>query len=319
MNAALDPNHADKPQPASQTQRPASQNLAPRQAVELKVSRFESVTSLLLALMLLLGCFAMLLLAIWLLSNEPHQHSPERPLPTLGSSAAPGKSQRDFLPPSPDEIVKLQEPTLEEAIVQISKVAASAAASTDHLLASRQSDGGNDGLDDGRHWDRDGVSKDRGPKHDFVPEHARWEIAFNAKSKQDYARQLDHFSIELAAFGGGKAGIDTATSLASNPTAGHIGDPSTENRLYFSWKRQNPLLQYDRQLLAAAGIDTEGREIIRFIDDSLRQKLLSMEQLACEEAGKAFPQSIRKTYFECVSVSGKYQFRIVEQRYQIGR
>lgn len=311
MNSALDPESADNRQRESK-------HSEPEQTSGLKVSRFESVTSFLLAVVLFLGCFALLLLTIWLLSGEPWEHSPEGPPPKFGSSAAPGDSQRDFLPPSPDETKDLQEPTLEQVIIQVSRVAASVVDSTDAMLASRRSQGGNEGFAQRRGSDRDGTDLGRGPKRDFVPEFARWEIAFQARSKQHYAQQLDHFSIELAAFGGSKDGIDTASSLSSQPTAGHISDPSTEDRLYFSWKRRNPLLRYDQQLLAEAGIDTEGRQVIRFINDSLRQTLLAIEKSACEEAGKSFPQAIQKTYFECVSVGSEYQFRNVEQRYRVG-
>ena len=149
-----------------------------------------------------------------------------------------------------------------------------------------------------------------------VPRWERWEIQFNATGKQDYARQLDFFGIELAVFGGGENTIESASNLASVPTR-HINlEPESEKRLYFSWKRFNPLVRFDRQLLSAAGIASSGLIVVRLTPSSLEQQLVQLERQHCQVNGKGFPDAIAKTVFQSQPDGDGFQFEVVSQRYR---
>lgn len=151
---------------------------------------------------------------------------------------------------------------------------------------------------------------------DVIGRWERWEIRFNVQGRTDYAKQLDFFGIELAAFGGGENVIESASNLASVPTRTVNRDPKSERRLYFSWKRSNPLVEFDRQLLAAAGVTTSGRNVVRLIPQYLEQQLAQLEKQFCEDNGKVFPDDIAKTALESRANGDGFEFKIISQRYR---
>ena len=281
----------------------------------LKLSRFDSVTSLFLALILFLGAFVFMMFVVWLLSGEPKPVALEPIIENPpGRGENPEGFERDFEPPGAEEVEDLMEPTLADTIEAVtdavSSVAASLTTANTNAAASTSGTGKGD-------------SRPPGPKgegDDIIGRWERWELTFKAKGKKDYARQLDHYEIELAAFGGGGPNvIEVASNLSTTPKKRVNSNPKSEERLYFSWKLSNPLLQFDRALLGAAGIQTSGRNVIRFIPKPLENKLANMEKEYCESKGKQFPGSIAKTVFESNSSENGYDFTIVSQRYRLGR
>ncbi|MEM6473115.1 MAG: hypothetical protein AAF802_26375 [Planctomycetota bacterium] len=282
---------------------------------KLKLSRFDSVTSLFLALILFLGAFVFMMFVIWLLSGEP------RPLalaPIIENPPGRGENpegfERDFEPPGAEEVEDLMEPTLADTIEAVtdavSTVAASLTTANTNQAATTSGTGAGDSRPPGPEGEGD----------DIIGRWERWEITFNAKGRSDYAKQLDFYGIELAAFGGGGANvIEVASNLSTSPKKSVNTDPSSEERLYFSWKLSNPLLRFDQQLLTQARISYAGRNVIRFIPKELENQLAQMEKTYTESKGKEFPGSIAKTVFESTASDKGYEFNIVSQRYRPGR
>lgn len=278
----------------------------------LKVSRFDSVTSLFLALILFLGCFALMLFIIWWLSGDPKADAAPIEITYSGTENPPG-FERDFEPPGAEEVEDLMEPTLEDTLEAVtdavSTVAGAPTSSNTPTAATTKGTGKGD-------------SRRPGPPGegiDAIPEYERWELTFNAKGRDDYARQLDFYKIELCAFGGGRNGLDIASNLSSSPRKRTTADPTTEKRIYFSWKRTNPLRQFDLQLLGQAGVQTNRRSTVLLIDENMKQSLLRIEKDYCEKAGKKFPESIAKTYFESSASGSGYEWKLIDQRYRPGR
>ena len=281
---------------------------------KLKLSRFDSVTSLFLALILFLGAFVFMMFVIWLLSGEP---KPLALAPIIENPPGRGENpegfERDFEPPGGEEVEDLMEPTLADTIEAVtdavSSVAASLTTADTNAAASTQGTGQGDSRPPGPMGEGD----------DIIGRWERWELTFNAKGKSDYAKQLDFYNIELAAFGGGRPNvIEMANNLSKSPTKRVNTQPKTEERLYFSWKLSNPLLQFDQQLLAAAGIQYSGRNVIRFVPKDLENLLANMEKEYAESKGKKFPNSIAKTVFESTADGSGYKFDIISQRYRKG-
>lgn len=281
---------------------------------KLRLSRFDSVTSLFLALILFLGAFVFMMFVIWLLSGEP---KPIALAPIIENPPGRGENpegfERDFEPPGAEEVEDLMEPTLADTIEAVtdavSSVAASLTTADTNATASTAGTGQGDSRPPGPMGEGD----------DIIGRWERWELTFNAKGKKDYAKQLDFYKIELAAFGGGGPNvIEVANNLSGSPKKRVNTDPESEKRLYFSWKLSNPLLQYDKQLLGAASIQTNGRNVIRFVPPELENLLANMEKDYAESKGKKFPGSIAKTVFESTAEGSGYAFTIVSQRYRKG-
>ena len=153
------------------------------------------------------------------------------------------------------------------------------------------------------------------PAPPTVPEWERWEIRFTSSSLAEYRKQLDYFGVELAAFGG-RDTIDYARQF-TKPTASvrHETDPAKEQRLRFSW-RQGPLLEFDRQLLAEAGIPTQQRVVCQFYDEEMTRQLLALE------AAGGDPATCLKTVFGVRPKQGartRYEFYVISQVFRAER
>ena len=280
-----------------------------------KLSRFDAVTSLFLSLILFLGVFVLMMFIVWLLSGEP-KPAPLEPIieNPAGRGENPEGFERDFEPPGAEEVEELMEPTLADTIEAVtdavSTVAASLTTADTSAVASTQGTGAGDSRPPGPMGEGD----------DIIGRWERWELTFAAKGKKDYGKQLDFYKIQLAAFGGGGPNqIDMVSNLSTSPRKSVNPKPETEERLYFSWKLSNPLLQFDRQFLGEAGIPYAGRNVIRFIPKELENQLAQIEKEYCESKGKKFPHDIAKTIFESQASGSGYEFQLVSQRYRKGR
>lgn len=281
----------------------------PPDAASLKLNRFDAVSSFFTALILFLGVLVSLAFALWVLVSPAAVNPTPVPItPRLGTSLV-GFAQ-DFEPPGAEEIEELREPSLADTIEAITNQASVVAASPAPTQSNTPLTSLGTGV--GGTW-----SREPGPeKVDVIGPWQRWEIVFQTNNMKDYARQLDFFQIELAAFGGGENGIESASDLSTHPTPHFNPDPTSEKRLYFSWKLSNRLAVYDRQLLGQAGISTAGRNVIRFIPAELESKLTAMEKEHCESHGKTFPGDIAKTVFESHPHGDVFEIRIVQQRHR---
>ncbi|NNE01150.1 MAG: hypothetical protein HKN47_27865 [Pirellulaceae bacterium] len=281
---------------------------------KLRISQFDVVTSILMALILFLGAFVLMLLIVWLLSGKP------RPLalaPLIENPAGRADNaegfERDFEPPGAEEVEELQEPTLADTIEAVtdavSTVAASLTTADTAATASTSGTGKGDSRPPGPEGEGD----------DIIPRFERWQLNFSANNIRSYASQLDFYKIELGAFGGGVQGIDYAFSLSSSPKKRHNATPKEEKRIYFSWKTATPLMQYDRQLLQQAGVQLPGRNMVRFIPPELENLLAHTELEYAKEKGYQSVTQIAKTIFESKSSGSGYAFEVIEQRYRKGK
>ncbi len=272
----------------------------------LKTTRTDQYSSALFALIVMIGAGVLMLGALFVLRIPRHQEVQMviiDPLPE-GTEYPPGLEQ-DSEPPAPEEIEELNEPTLDETLANI----------TDSISAA---------LDVGTQGAGKGDNRRPGPPGDadIIPRYERWELKFTARDLNGYAKQLDHFKIELAAVGGGKPLVDYAANAGSSPKT-RSGRGDAEKRLYFMFRNEGPLLQFDRQLLKKASVDTGGRTILKFLTPELENELANLEynyakkQLNTSDTPGVVAMQIAKTIFESQPVTGKgYQWVIVDQRYR---
>lgn len=280
----------------------------------MRTNKVEQVSSLLISIAVMLALAVGALFMLFLLSMDWTTRPQEMTLEVeriagRGDNAA--GFERDFDPPAADEVEQLSEPALEQTIQMVND-AISAIASMDTILAA-----------DGVVGDRSGMGDSRppGPEGegvDGVHRGERWELKFTARDRKAYAGQLDAFGIELAAIGGGIATIDYATNLAKSPK-GRSGTRDQEKRLFFTYVTNNALMQYDKALLQAAGVNIKERTVLKFIPKETEDQLAMAEKVYyVDKRSKDFRISdIAKTIFECkASKSGKFEWVVIEQRYR---
>ncbi len=159
----------------------------------------------------------------------------------------------------------------------------------------------------------------KGEGDDIIPRFERWDLRFTARDAKGYYEQLDFFSIELAAIGGGVTHVDYVKKLTSSQDK-RTGKGEDEKRMYFINRREGPLSKYEKDAMSKAGISTNGRQVLKIIPKDLEDALAVLEkQYAIKEQGpNVSVKQIAKTIFECRPGATKgYEWVVIEQRARI--
>ncbi len=216
--------------------------------------------------------------------------------------------ERDLEPPPSEEVEQLNEPTIDQALQNITEAVASISTSLDTMASANPGAGKGDSRPPGPEGEGD----------DIIPRFERWELRFTARDIKSYTSQLDFFKIELAAIGAGHTQVDYASNL-SGALEKRSGSGDQEKRLYFMNRREGPLLKYEKDLLGKAGIPMNGRFVLKLITKETEEELAILEKkYAITIRGKDVTvKEIAKTIFECQPGTTKgFQWVVVEQRYR---
>ena len=284
-----------------------------RGKVRLQAQRVDYVASLLMSLLIVLGGLVLLLFIYWLTVAFTWKSGgiklEEERIAGRGDHAA--GFERDIEPPGAEEVEVLAEPTLERTLEAVTDAASTVAASLDSVNSDTDATVQGKGRGDSR------PPGPLGEGDDIVPRYERWELKFQSKGLKPYADQLDFYKIELASIGG-SATVDYATSVSTSPKkrSGTSADENKLQRLYFMWRTDGPLKQFDIQLLGQAGVKTQGRMILKFIPKDLEEKLAQAEMIYANGKGHTSVKEIAKTVFESRGASGAYEFVVIEQFYR---
>lgn len=210
-----------------------------------------------------------------------------------------------------EDAQELNEPRIEAMLEAITDVVTSEAAAFDGIesRATDASDG--DGLGDRR---VPGPRKDGIP--DVIPAWQRWEMRFSTTGVQVYARQLDFFQIELGAAGGGSPKVDYTRNLAKSKPDRRSGAPEDEKRLYMTWQDGGAMAEFDRQLIARAGISAQRRVILQFYPKKLEELLARLESQTARSAGHTDPREFLKTIFGVRPARDGFEFHVIEQSFR---
>lgn len=281
----------------------------------MRSNKVDQVSSLLLSLVLMVGMAVLLLGLLFLMTTI--RSSPKKivlePERIAGRGDHAAGFERDFDPPGADEVEQLSEPAMEQTLQMVTDAISSISASLDSVDSAMSTSGNGTGKGDSR------PPGPEGEGDDIVPRFERWELKFTARDKRNYSIQLEFFKIELAAIGGGKPTVDYASNLSSSPTK-RSGPGDAEKRLYFMYRNEGVLLQYDRALLSSAGVQHNGRVVLKFIPKETEEVLAQAEAAYyLEKRSKEFRVTdIAKTVFECRPNSkGKgFEWVVIDQRYR---
>ncbi len=281
---------------------------------ELKVSPYDKVASLLIALLIVVSFFVLLLLGIWLTGHVRIAKEPP-PIERLDDKGrgdhAPGFAL-DAEEPGMEEMEELKEPQIEDALPTFADVVTNRLAVFDAIEnaadISSRGDGWGDKRPPGDVW------KPLDP--DVIPRYERWEIRFSTKGIETYARQLDFFKIEIGAVGGGSNKVDYACNVTKSKPDRRSGKPDDEKRLYMCWQKDGPMSAFDRQLLKRTGIETQRRLILQFYPKGTEELLSHLEAQAARDCGHTDPRSFVKTVFGVRPVADGYEFYLIDQYFR---
>ncbi|MFG0267414.1 MAG: hypothetical protein ACF8AM_20030 [Rhodopirellula sp. JB055] len=278
----------------------------------MRTSWFDAVTSFLMAVLLMLTSVVGVLFLLWVLLPEDEIVLTE-PVTEITSVSVGGTATvaSPFDVPTKQETVDFHTTDLAasvQSLVSAAEQMAIAEPTSDSMAPS-----GNDGSGT---IGRTGSDKSGDADADIIPRFKRWQIEWKANDLNEYARQLDHFGIELGVVGGTRPGVDLVNEFASNPSARYLERSDDEKRLYFLWTRPSPLQRLEERLLMQAGVTTRDRQVLKLIPEELEVQLATLELRHAVSKGHDSVDEIAKTVFECVSKSIGYEFRVVSQRYR---
>jgi hypothetical protein len=284
-----------------------------RKSTGLTAHKVDYVASLLMSLLIVFGALVFLLFIYWLTMTFSFKAGgivvEEERLPGRGDHAA--GFERDIEPPGAEEVEVLAEPTLQSSLEAVSDVASTVAATLESVNSNADATVAGSGKGDSR------PPGPLGEGDDIVPRYERWDLKFQSKGLKPYAEQIDFYKIELACMGGQRT-IDFAINVSGAPQK-RSDPPEVENkrqRLYFMWRTDTPLKQFDTQLLGQAGVKTQGRLIVKFIPKELEQQLAEIETVYYRSKGKKSIREVAKTIFESQATSNGYQFVVIDQLYR---
>jgi len=264
-------------------------------SAELSVSRYDRASSLLVALLLVVGAVVMMTLLVWLAlpTTLAPKSIPVRMVEGASVHSKVAGLTGEFEAPALEEVPGLSEPRLETSMAAL--VAA---------VGTLQ-------VPEGLETARSPATWELAPD-DVIPRGKRWEIRLASSDVDVYARQLDFFQIELGAVGGGKKEIDYACSFSTAPRT-RSGPGHAEQRLYMTWRGDSRLERFDRELLARAGVQTTGRLVLHFYPADVEDRLAWLERL--NAPGKTVHEFF-KTVFEVRPEGNGWEFFVVEQRFR---
>jgi hypothetical protein len=263
---------------------------------------------MLIALLILIGSATLLMLILWLTSRI---FAGQPPVPVLlqditeGDGSLGGGMELDA--PDADQIgleTDLEEPMLEETLAAVADVIASNAAILDNPALTDQIETGRGGST-GRGGTGRGYGTGPGTGRG-----RHWEVRFSRASLNEYAAQLDAFGIEIGVVQPGNR-VEYASRLSQNRPQSRAGPADQDKRYYLTWRR-GELEQFDRQLLDRAGIEHQGRLIVKFLPPQVESQLVQLER---DKAG-AEADDVRATYFGVRRTGGNYTFYVIDQTYR---
>ena len=280
----------------------------------LKVSRYDTVTAVMIATALGLLLAVGVLIIIWLTNRIPEPETPPQIdlliLPGGDPDGAPDETLNVESPEDPtDDPSVVEEPSeemeLQEMLDQVMEISESATQIVQEQTNDAVENSGNPGSAVGTGRKPLGMGDGTGG----FPSDQRWFIRFADKgSLESYAKQLDFFKIELGALLGGGRLIYMTNISAGRPTTREVKTGKDEKRLYMNWQGGDRR-QADIALFKKAGIDASLGLILHFYPKETEQLLLRIEQ----QYKGLKPSEIRRTYFDVRRSGNGFEFVVTKQ------
>jgi hypothetical protein len=278
---------------------------------ELEVSPYERVASMLIALLVLIGSAVLIMFLLWLTSQIfASREAPPVLLEDIGIGDGGLTGGTELDAPLAEELgmeTDLEEPSLEETLAVVADAVSSQVAMLEDPFATEDAVTGRGGSTGSGGGTGGGTGSGSGRAR-------RWEVRFPpGNTIETYARQLDHFEIEMGVLIEGGRVLYAANFSQQRPTR-REGRSSEEPRYYLTW-RSGGLQQADRELLRNAGITAaqmKGKLILKFLTPELEADLQTKEKAYAGGTNR----QIRTTYFGIRPSSGGYEFYVIDQTYK---
>lgn len=277
----------------------------------LRISSYDRASSLLIALLVLLGVVVGCLVLVWYGGQVLIAPAP---VPVQLTELA-GGSEFGVLGESLEIVAPTAEQIAQETDLEFPQFEETLAAAIDTLAAHQaelvdplQSTSPNSGQAGGSQGTGNAPALGEGEGAGGLPRAQRWEVLLaEGRTLRQYAALLERFGIELGVVGA-TSQLVYVYDLASDKPRTRTGPRLDEQRMYMSY-RGGALAEADRRLVAQAGVDASGKVIVQFLPAELENQLAHLEQ---QFAGRQ-PTDIRRTLFGVRGEGPRSRFYVIAQ------
>ena len=280
----------------------------------LKVTKYDTTSSFLLAIGAILGITVFVLLMIWLTNLERPATDNTVPIEMVGGGfedGAPDETLNVESPEDPsDDPSVAEEPSEEtemmemlENVVEMSENATQMVVTEVQVTGSENKGTPGSAVGTGRRPLGAGGGKGGYPREQ------RWFVRFGDKtSLKLYAKQLDFFKIELAAFFPSERKLIYLTNMSAEKPTSKTRTQGKDERLNMNWQGGDRM-KADRALFAKAGVDATRASIIHFYPQNVEQMLVQQERKFQDQPSNR----IRRTYFAVMEDGNGFKFTVTRQ------
>ena len=282
----------------------------------LQVTRYDRVSSLLMAVVIGLVLSVASLFVVWIVNRPP---APVEDVPLelveLPGGFEDGSIEETLRLDSPED--PTQDPSLAETPAEeseIQEVLENVLTLSEEATQIVQEQFETDARNQGRAGSATGTGRRAlgfGPGESGIPREQRWFVRFDETGSIElYARQLEFFGIELGAILPGGKLVYLSQLTNPKPATRTVASGANEKRLYMTWQGGGRKVA-DMQLFQRAGIDVGGGTIFHFYPPKTENLLAQLER---DYRGRPVDQ-IRRTYFAVKPMRDGYQFVVTQQTY----
>ena len=269
----------------------------------LRVSDYDRVAGMIVALLVLVGFGVTVLVLLWL-AGRALAGDEQPPVALLEETPASGLiaigTANEMVEPGVEEFADVETPQLADSLAAVTTSVTLQQGKLEELFVEDFQTGSGQGAGNRSAQGSGG----NGNLTKLTPARS---LSLRTTSASRYARMLDQLGIEIGVLGGGFDGITYVSQLSAEKPVVRSGTGEQENRFYFS--QDSRLADIDRQLLAKADVKSRNRVIVYFVPAQGEQQILSAER---EHAQRA-PEEILQSTFGVRAIDNGYKFYVIRQ------
>lgn len=276
---------------------------------ETKVSRYDLVSAMLVALLIIVGFLATILGLIWITSTFNYDaQTGFVPVENVGldGDEKPEGFEDDAFDPGVEEFPEVETPQLAQALEAVSDAVSTVKAN----LADRSGNAAVSGAGAG-YGSREGGPGGGG---EGVPEYKRWKITYKAEDIDTYKRQLSFWKIDIGVLKRNSDEVYRVNDPAGPANVIPTNRTNEGTSLYFAHTKQR-MMRWDEAIAVAAGVNTEQSNLIQFYSNEARARIREQEAKFLATDGRPI-KDVRSTILRLVATENGFDFVVDQINYR---
>jgi len=278
-----------------------------KQTYQLTVNTYDRTASLIVALLVLVGCIVLGMAVVFFTGKFVRTIEPIPVVPVEATSANANQGLAEEPdPPGIEEAPDLSEPQLQDTLETLtSAISDKKVLLSDEMLDAEREAGKGKGLGDARMAGTGGEGV-----IERVPRWQRWKVRFQPESAGEFGRWLDFHKIEIGVLGRDNQ-VHYGYDLSDPSPKVRVADPLQESRGYTS-AADGPMPALTMDLARKADVAQFGPVVLLFYPFEVESVLWTMER-AYSDAREV--NEIRETVFTVERDGNGFKFKVIDQKY----